>query len=101
MKVHIINNDGKENVINIPLWLLGIGNGKWINKIINNSNSHNKNIGEKCSENNLEGALEKLEFIQDMDKKQLKKCISVLSEYKGLKVIEIKSSHGTYVKVVI
>ncbi|WP_035288878.1 hypothetical protein [Clostridium sp. KNHs214] len=101
MKVHIKNNDGKENVVNIPLWLLGIGNGKWITKLINSSTTHNKNIAEKCSENNWEGALESLKFIQEMDKKQLKKCISILDEYKGLKVVEIKSNHGTYVKVVI
>ncbi|WP_138207290.1 hypothetical protein [Haloimpatiens lingqiaonensis] len=101
MKVYVKNSQGKENTINIPLWILGIISGDYIAKFINTNVEKNKDTDNEYSENNLEGAMEKLEFIQYMDKKQLKKCISILSEYEGLKVIEAESSEGTYVKVVI
>ena len=41
------------------------------------------------------------EYIEAVDWAELKKCITMLKDYKGLKVVEVKDSKGTKISITI
>jgi hypothetical protein len=86
MRIYIKTNDGKVIKIPAPLWLvrgaLGLGN-----------------VGVRIAKSYAPE--ESRQYIDMIDFHELRKGFDVLKHYKGLKLVDIKSSDGTVVEIII
>jgi hypothetical protein len=86
MKIRIKTNDGKNIRIPAPLWLvkaaLGFGT-----------------VGLKIAKKYAPE--DSLQYLDMVDLHELRKGFGVLQDYKGLKIIDIKSSDGNEVEIII
>lgn len=86
MKIYIKTEEGKRFFIPAPMWLvkcaLGLGGvGTAIAK---------KYVSE-----------DDLKYVESVDFKELRKGFGILQQYKGLKLLEVKSSDGTEVTIIV
>lgn len=86
MRIYIKMEDGRRFFIPAPMWLikgaLSIGGiGTTIAK---------KYVSE-----------EERKYMESIDFKEISKGFSVLNQYRGLKLVEIKSSDGTEVIIIV
>jgi hypothetical protein len=86
MRIYVKTNDGKVIRIPAPLWLvkgaLGLGN-----------------FGVKIARSYAPE--ESRQYIDMIDFHELRKGFDILKEYKGLKLVDVKSSDGTVVEIII
>jgi hypothetical protein len=86
MRIYVKTNDGKVIRIPAPLWLvkgaLGLGNFGVI-------------IARRY------GPEESRQYIDMIDFHELRKGFDILKEYKGLKLVDVKSGDGTIVEIII
>lgn len=86
MRIYIRTDDGRKFSILAPLWIvkgaLGLG-------------SFGTNIAKRYVPKDQQ------EYIDSIDFKELTKGFDVLKDYKGLRLLEVKSSDGTEVTIVI
>lgn len=86
MKIYIKTNDGKNLRIPAPIWLvkaaLGFGG-----------------VGVKIAKRYAPE--DSRQYIDMVDFHELRKGFEVLQDYKGLKLVDIKSNDGTIVEIII
>lgn len=86
MRIYIRTNEGKVIKLPAPMWLvkgaLGFGN-----------------VGIRIAKKYVPA--ESQQYIDMVDLHELKKGFNILKDYKGLKLVDIKSSDGTIVEIVI
>lgn len=86
MRIYIMTNEGRYYKIPAPLWLaksaLGLGN-------------LGLSIGKKYI------PMEQRQYVDCIDLKMLRKGFDVLKDYKGLTLVQVKSSNGAEIKIVI
>jgi hypothetical protein len=86
MKIRIKTNDGKNIKVPAPMWLvkaaLGFG-------------SFGIKIAKKYAPE------ESRQYLDMVDLHELRKGFAVLQDYKGLKLVDIKSSDGNEVEIII
>ena len=86
MRVYIKTNEGRVLRFPTPLWLVSaaLGFGKFGTSIAKRYVPENEQ-----------------QYLDVVDFHELRKGFSILKEYKGLKLVEIKSSDGTEVTIIV
>ena len=86
MRIYIKTNDGKSFRFPAPIWLvkgaLGLGD-------------FGLSIGRKYIPE------DQRQYVDNIDFRELRKGFDVLKEYKGLTMVDVKSSDGTEVTIII
>lgn len=86
MRIYVKTNDGKTIRIPAPMWIvkaaLGLG-------------GFGTNIAKRYAPE------ESRQYIDMIDFRELRKGFEVLQDYKGLKLVDVKSSDGTIVEIII
>ena len=114
MRIYIKTDEGKILKIPIPMWVLKLGTANWVKVLIKkgmkSKHSYNqediKLIELKGNESNdfttTNHSINKsFEVIDSIDFKALRANLEILQSYKGLSIVDISSSDGTEVKIVI
>ena len=84
MKIYIKSEEGKGFNIHLPLWVLKLGCGN-VSKYL---------IMHKVPEKHLK-------YIDAINFRELRRGIDTLKEYRGLKLVEIKSKDGSQVIITV
>lgn len=84
MKIYIKDEDGKKYHIPLPIWVIKLGLSNTTIKIAT------KNLSPENKKQ-----LEQINF------KELSRSFGELKEYKGLKIVDIKSKDGTEVTITL
>lgn len=88
MRIIIKTNDGKRIKIPLPMWLIRFGLSKpFIRFVSKRIKGKWKGKGEK--------------YLTNIDFHALSKELKVLKKYKGLKILDVKSSTGELVEIKI
>lgn len=82
MRIYIQTAEGKRFWIPAPMWILKLGTGKWVERIIK------RHIPK-----------EQRQYIDCFDFSKLSKAVDVLKEYKGLDIVDVKAKDGTMVNI--
>jgi hypothetical protein len=86
MRIYVRTNEGKVFRVPAPLWIvrgaLGLGN-------------FGINIAKRYA------PVESRQYIDMVDLRELRKGFEVLKDYKGLKIVDVKSSDGTIVEIIV
>jgi hypothetical protein len=86
MKIYVKTKDRKVIKLPAPLWL--------IKGALSFGNISIKLAKRYASEDSLQ-------YIEMIDFYQLRKGFDILKDYKGLKLVDVKSSDGTVVEIII
>jgi hypothetical protein len=84
MKIYIKTNDGKKFRIPLPLWMISLGLS---------------NTTIKIATKNLKP--EDKKYLEQIDFGALSQNIGELKQYKGLKIVDVKSKDGTEVTITV
>lgn len=86
MRIYVRTNEGRTIRIPAPLWLVrcALSMGTFGIRIA-------KNYAPE----------ESRQYLDMVDLKELRKGFSILKDYKGLKLVDVKSSDGTIVEIII
>lgn len=84
MKIYIKNGDGKKFYIPLPMWMIKMGLS---------------NVTIKIVAKNL--SIENKKHLEQINFKALSKNIGELKEYKGLKIVDVKSKDGSEVTITV
>lgn len=82
MRIYIKTSDGKRFWVPAPLWVLKLGTGVWVEGII-------KKYVPK----------EHRQYVDCIDFSKLHEAVSVLKEYKGLNIVDVRAKDGTVVNI--
>ena len=84
MQIYIKTEEGKKIRIPLPMWLVRMGTRLPIERI---ARKHISEREAKC--------------LEVIDWKEMRSLINSLSEYKGLKLVDVKANDGTEVLIQI
>lgn len=84
MRIYIKTDDGKKFHIPLPMWAIKLGLSK---PVISMAAKHIKD--------------DDLKYLDAINFDALSGCIGELKEYKGLNIVDIKSSDGTEVNITV
>lgn len=84
MRIYIKTEEGKKIKIPVPMWTIRLGTRLPIERIAR------KHMREKDAK-----------YLEMIDWTEMRKLIISLSEYKGLKLVDIKANDGTEVLIQI
>jgi hypothetical protein len=84
MRIYIKTEEGKKIKIPVPMWTIRLGTRLPIERIAK------KHMKEKDAK-----------YLEMIDWSEMRKLIISLSEYKGLKLVDIKANDGTEVLIQI
>lgn len=82
MRIFVRTSEGRRFWIPAPLWILKLGTGTWVEKIIS------KYVPE-----------EQRQYLDCIDFSKLHNSIDVLREYKGMEIVDVKVKDGTVVNI--
>lgn len=84
MRVYVRTTEGRKFWIPVPLWILKLGTGAWVEGIVK------KYVPD-----------EQKQYVDCIDFSKLHKAINVLKQYKGLTIVDVNAKDGTIVNVKI
>jgi hypothetical protein len=84
MRIYIKTEEGKKIKIPVPMWTIRLGTRLPIERIVR------KHMKEKDAK-----------YLEMIDWTEMRKLIISLSEYKGLRLVDIKANDGTEVLIQI